>query len=361
VAGGSGDEESAGSAYGNLREALASHGARPEDVVAEKVFVADALAQSSVVEAVRGRFYAAGPAGKPRLPASSIVQQPPLDPPSDCEVKAFALLDHRGAPLPMRPIDDLPSGILGRVVDLGSLRLVHLSGITGGPSERGANAEEQAASMFIRAQALLLREGLTFHDVFRTWIYLPEIDRDYAALNRARRAFFRSLGVDPPPASTGIQGTPPSPTALCSMDLRAAAGLTPSAVRAIHAPTLNEAPVYGSDFSRGMRVDLGDRTLIHISGTASIDEHGEIVHPGSIERQAARMFENVERLLDGQRAGYEDLVTLTTYLKRPEYLEPFVRVAESRGLSGEVPHTICLAGVCRPGWLCEMEGLAALA
>jgi len=355
-----GVEESAEAAYDALLEALRAHGAGPSDVVAEKIFVSDVVAQSPAIERVRERFYGLEPRRAVRAPASSIVQQPPLDPASAFEVKACALLASEGWPLPLRRLEGLPPGISGCVVQQSDLRLLHLSGITGAPSTGDSEAEEQAASMFRRAQALLLRQGLTFHDVFRTWIYLPEIDRDYGVLNHARRAFFRSLGVEPPPASTGIQGVPSLPGRLCSMDLRAAAGLPPQAVRAIHAPTLNEAPAYGSDFSRGTRVELPDRTLIHLSGTASIDERGEIVHPGSIERQAERMLDNVERLLEGQEAGWEDVVTLTTYLKRADFVEPFLRVARRRGLNGWGPHTICLAGVCRPGWLCEMEGLAVL-
>jgi 2-iminobutanoate/2-iminopropanoate deaminase len=39
---------------------------------------------------------------------------------------------------------------------------------------------------------------------------------------------------------------------------------------------LNEAYAYAepSSFSRGMRIDLGELTILLISGTASIDEHG---------------------------------------------------------------------------------------
>ena len=45
---------------------------------------------------------------------------------------------------------------------------------------------------------------------------------------------------------------------------------------------LNEAFAYAkpSSFSRGMRIDLGGVTILLISGTASIDEHGNSVHFG---------------------------------------------------------------------------------
>ena len=37
-------------------------------------------------------------------------------------------------------------------------------------------------------------------------------------------------------------------------------------------PTLNEAPVYGSDFARGMKIAEANKVALHISGTASITE-----------------------------------------------------------------------------------------
>ena len=52
---------------------------------------------------------------------------------------------------------------------------------------------------------LLASEGATWHDVVRTTCYLRDIDRDYAAFNEERTRFFAEQGLDPLPASTGIQ------------------------------------------------------------------------------------------------------------------------------------------------------------
>ena len=42
-------------------------------------------------------------------------------------------------------------------------------------------------------------------DVVRTTCYLREMERDYAAFNEERTAFFYAHGIDPLPASTAIQ------------------------------------------------------------------------------------------------------------------------------------------------------------
>ncbi len=60
---------------------------------------------------------------------------------------------------------------------------------------------------------LLEAEGATWKDVVRTTCYLRDIERDYAQFNDIRTAFFKKEGLDPLPASTGIQAI------LCRPDL----------------------------------------------------------------------------------------------------------------------------------------------
>ena len=52
---------------------------------------------------------------------------------------------------------------------------------------------------------LLASEGATWKDIVRTTCYLRDIERDYAAFNEERTRFFEEQGLDPLPASTGIQ------------------------------------------------------------------------------------------------------------------------------------------------------------
>jgi enamine deaminase RidA (YjgF/YER057c/UK114 family) len=61
--------------------------------------------------------------------------------------------------------------------------------------------------------ALLAAENATWHDIVRTTCYLRDIERDYRDFNDVRTAFFGWLGLDPLPASTGIQAR------LCREDL----------------------------------------------------------------------------------------------------------------------------------------------
>jgi 2-iminobutanoate/2-iminopropanoate deaminase len=69
--------------------------------------------------------------------------------------------------------------------------------------------------------ALLESEGATWKDVVRTSCYLRDIERDYAAFNEIRTEFFTQQGLDPLPASTGIQAILCRPDLLIEMEAMA--------------------------------------------------------------------------------------------------------------------------------------------
>ena len=68
---------------------------------------------------------------------------------------------------------------------------------------------------------LLAAEGATWKDIVRTTCYLRDIERDYAAFNEIRTQFFKEQGLDPLPASTGIQAILCRPDLLVEMEAMA--------------------------------------------------------------------------------------------------------------------------------------------
>jgi 2-iminobutanoate/2-iminopropanoate deaminase len=69
--------------------------------------------------------------------------------------------------------------------------------------------------------ALLEAEGATWKDIVRTTCYLRDIERDYAEFNEIRTEFFKQQGLDPLPASTGIQAILCRPDLLIEMEAMA--------------------------------------------------------------------------------------------------------------------------------------------
>jgi len=97
----------------------------------------------------------------------------------------------------------------GMRIQLGELVLLLISG-TASIDENGQTVHvgdfrAQQRHTYKNITALLEAEGATWKDIVRTTCYLRDIDRDYAAFNEERTAFYREQGLDPLPASTGIQ------------------------------------------------------------------------------------------------------------------------------------------------------------
>ena len=97
----------------------------------------------------------------------------------------------------------------GLRIDLNGLTILLISG-TASIDERGETVHvgdfrAQLRRTYENITGLLAAEGATWKDIVRTTCYLRDIERDYAAFNEERTAFFAAQGLDPLPASTGIQ------------------------------------------------------------------------------------------------------------------------------------------------------------
>ncbi|MFN2377115.1 MAG: Rid family hydrolase [Candidatus Binatia bacterium] len=353
----------AASAYGSLVAVLKAQGAGPESLVIENVFLRPLASDYHAVAAERARAF--GSAGfQPDGPASTFIGQAPLEGDGAClEVAAVALLP-RGPGATFLPAvhaaasctcPACAAGFRGRLVRLGSQTQLHAGNVFG----RGGDAVAEAFDMFVEAEKLLAAAGMDFGDVLRTWIHLRDIDRDYAALNQARRDFFAARGIERRPASTGVQGIPFAADHDFSLSLFAVKSARPLDVPLMSTPALNEAWTYGADFSRGLRLVDDNKVSLLVSGTASIDERGLSVHDGDLAAQVERMLHNIETLLEEQGAGFADLVSAVTYVKRAGDAPLVARLLAARGFGG-FPLAVVEAPLCRPELLCETEAVAVL-
>lgn len=128
---------------------------------------------------------------------------------------------------------------------------------------------------------------------------------------------------------------------------------------------LNEAYTYSkpSSFSRGMRIDLGGLTILLISGTASIDEHGKTVHVGDFRGQTRRTLRNITGLLESEGATWRDIVRTSCYLRDIDrdyetFNEERTAFYKEQGLNPLPASTGIEAKLCRPELLVEMEAIA---
>ncbi len=348
-------------AYRRLVCTLRAERGSLRDLASEMLFLRDIRRDLPRVLAARERVLSAIEGGAPG-PLPACIQQPPTDDDAAVVLLASAVVPHDRA---ASSVTDVRAGAAcacggctgagGRLVRIGEESSLLTSNLYGS----GGDTYEQACDMFRAAERLLAECGMEFRDVVRTWIHLRDIDRDYDALNAARREFFERSGIEPRPASTGVGGVPFPDAHGCSLVLQAVKSTRPLDVRPMSTPSLNEAWSYGADFSRGLRLSGANGVTLHVSGTASIDEAGRTAHQGDLAAQAERMIHNVASLLAGQGATPAHLVRGVTYVKRASDA-PLVRALYRRRGFDSFPCAFVVADLCRPELLCEMEAAALL-
>jgi len=113
----------------------------------------------------------------------------------------------------------------GMRIDIKGTTFLLISG-TASIDENGLTVHEgdfraQTLRTYFNISNLLAAEGATWKDVVRTTCYLRDIERDYALFNEVRTQFFAQQGLDPLPASTGIQAILCRPDLLVEMEAMA--------------------------------------------------------------------------------------------------------------------------------------------
>ena len=305
--------------------------------VFKRFFVSDAANQANYLQALHAERSDC---------ALSIIEQPPLD---GSKVALWVYIQ-RGV-----QTKALANGIYE--VKHGEYRHLWMAGAC----NQASNSEYQMRLLFNDYVMQLLENGCCLADnCIRTWIFVQNVDVNYAGVVKARNEVFATQNLTDKThfiASTGIAGRHANPKVLVQMDAYAVDGICKEQVHYLYAPThLNPTYEYGVSFERGTYVDYGDRRQVFISGTASINNKGEIMYPGDIRQQTLRMWENVETLLKEAECTFEHVAYLLVYLRDIADYTIVREMFEER--FPNIPKVFLLAPVCRPGWLVEMECMA---
>lgn len=305
--------------------------------VFKRFFVSDAANQANYLQALHAERSDC---------ALSIIEQPPLD---GTKIALWVYIQ-RGV-----QTKALANGIYE--VKHGAYRHLWMAGAC----NQASNSEYQMRLLFNDYVMQLLENGCCLADnCIRTWIFVQNVDVNYEGVVKARNEVFATQNLTDKThfiASTGIAGRHANPKVLVQMDAYAVEGIDKEQIHYLYAPThLNPTYEYGVSFERGTYVDYGDRRQVFISGTASINNKGEIMYPGDIRQQTLRMWENVETLLKEAECTFEHVAHLLVYLRDIADYTIVREMFEER--FPNIPKVYLLAPVCRPGWLVEMECMA---
>lgn len=232
---------------------------------------------------------------------------------------------------------------------------------TMGLMDNQGDSYQQTQTLLTQYEQVLVSQQANIADnCIRTWFFVRDVDTQYHGLVVARKQYFDYIGLTTDThyiSSTGIGGNPSDPKALVQLGSYAVTGFLPEQQRYLYAPThLNRTSDYGVTFERGTLMQYGDRNHVFISGTASIDNRGEVVHVGDIRQQTLRMWENVEKLLEEADMTMAHCAQIIVYLRDTADYKLVNQMFAER--FPEIPTVITLAPVCRPTWLIEMECIA---
>lgn len=269
------------------------------------------------------------------------------------------------------PLNGSKISLLVKTTDVHTPMLFHSIRLTE-EEAKDKNSYEQTRMIFDRYQQAISKTGMTMErNLVRTWIYVAHIDVNYQGVVEARNDVFDEEGLTADThyiASTGIGGATPVRHAAVAIDFLTIPHIKEEDKKYLQAlDHLNSTHEYGVAFERGTRLTLPTHTLhsegsqqfkqqYFISGTASIDKHGDVVYEGDIVRQTGRLLENIGALLKDGDATMNDIQYFIIYLRDISDYHTVDRLMQQ--FYPQIPRIIVEAKVCRPGWLIEMECIA---
>ncbi|MFC1543504.1 Rid family hydrolase [Candidatus Neomarinimicrobiota bacterium] len=292
--------------------------------------------------------------------AVSVIQQRPVADGSVCMFHYHVKGLDQAIQKEMLNLDDgrWRNGVLMRGKDYDMLWVANIAGF------QPENTHDQTWKVFEAYNAILQGQGMTLlGNSIKTWVYVDDIDNYYRQMVGARRDFFLGHGLTPETryiASTGVEGKSWGTGSLVSLDALAVSRLKEEQIIPMNAfdripPTIN----YGVTFERGLRVRFGDRSHLHISGTASINRNGEVLHASDVGRQTRHTLDNIKALINPHGASLHDFVYLIVYLRSYQD-NGKVRAVLDEEVPGEIPVIFVEGPICRKEWLVEIEGLAII-
>jgi len=116
-------------------------------------------------------------------------------------------------------------------------------------------------------------------------------------------------------------------------------------------------------YSHIAKVNQG--TIVYVSGQVPIDASGKLIGEGDFEAQVEQVFRNLKLAVEAAGGTMADIVKLNYYVaaELDQASVPKLRPIRDRYLNVEDPPAstfLFVARLARPGWLIEIEAVAAI-
>jgi len=116
-------------------------------------------------------------------------------------------------------------------------------------------------------------------------------------------------------------------------------------------------------YSHIAKVNRG--TIVYLAGQVSSDASGRLIGEGNFEAQVEQVFRNLKIAVEAAEGTMADIVKLNIYLVAAvdQAEVPKLRAIRNRYVNVENPPAstlVVVSRLARPGWLIEIEAVAAL-
>lgn len=114
-------------------------------------------------------------------------------------------------------------------------------------------------------------------------------------------------------------------------------------------------------YSHGYSVKIGDTKIIFTTGQISLDKDGNVLFPDDPAKQAAYIYESLQKILSEAGATLDDVVKTTVFLTD---IEDFSKVSPVRNVyfknSEPVSTLVEVSRLVKPGCKVEIEAVAVV-
>jgi enamine deaminase RidA (YjgF/YER057c/UK114 family) len=110
---------------------------------------------------------------------------------------------------------------------------------------------------------------------------------------------------------------------------------------------------------------VNNGTIVYLAGQVSSDASGKLIGEGNFEAQVEQVFRNLKVAVEAAGGAMTDIVKLNIYLvaEVDQADVPKLRAIRDRYVNVEKPPAstlVVVSRLARPGWLVEIEAVAAL-
>ena len=113
-----------------------------------------------------------------------------------------------------------------------------------------------------------------------------------------------------------------------------------------------------NNYSHGVEV-TGDSRILFISGLNGYEADG-VTMPESFDGQARLIWTHIGSILASAGMGYENIVSLRTYLAHPAFDEPNIAMRREFLGDNEPASTVICCQLLETPWKLEIEAVAAV-